>query len=287
VNAKAARVVVAAVAGALIGAAAAAIAYAVRPALVVEMLEDRAAPWPAIRGLYPADHEGRVTYSWSMGQVDVRLPELDRRLPWRMVVRVKAGRPEPLPTIESFVDGLRADVRLAPRDFEEFAVRIPSRPTRRGLTAFVVVTPTLPVGGEEPRQLGVMIDRIALERASSALPLVPIPTILAAAAVGALFGAAGAVLGLGIGLTAAVVVPTAGLAAVVATHGLGPFMPYTDRVVPLAAWSLGVVALALAAASALGRRAPDVVTRGAGSWRPRCCCSGRFPTISRSTGVRS
>jgi hypothetical protein len=263
VKATLARVIAAATVGWLAGAAASAVVYVIRPTLTVEMLEDRAPAWPAVRGVYPAGHEGNVTYAWSMGQFDLRLPNLDRRVPWRLVVRVKAGRPEPMPTIEVVVDGLRTAVYQSPPDFAEIVVPIPSRAGRRGLTAFMFVTPTLATGGSDPRQLGVMIDRVSLEPASSAWPLVPIPTLVSVGATGAIFCAAGALIGLSVGMVTAMVIPIVALASVVVAHGVGPFMPYASRVVPLAAWSLGVVAMAAVTTTLLGRRTPDQVTRAA------------------------
>ena len=263
---KLAVVVVTALGGGLIGATSAAVAYALRPALIVEMHEDRLPAWPAIRGVNPAEQGGGVSYAWSMGQVDVRLRGLDRRVPWHLAIRVKAGGPE-IPTIETVVDGLRVDVRQAPLDFEEIVVPVPSRPGRSGLTAFMVVTPVVTSavtpGGEAPRQLGVMIDRIAVVPTSPAWPLAPPTTLVSAAAVGALFGALCALLGLGFWLSAAVVVSIAGPAGVIATHGVAPFMPYASQTIPLAAWSLAVVALAGGVAAALSRTIPDRASRTA------------------------
>jgi hypothetical protein len=78
-----------------------------------------------------------------------------------------------------------------------------------------------------------------------------------------LFACFGAMLGLGIGLSAAVAVPTVGLAAAVATHGLAPFMPYASRPARLAAWSVGVVVLASMVPAAFRRAVPGPAARAA------------------------
>lgn len=248
------RAAAAAVLGALVGAAWVALFYAWHPAFTIEF--DRDFP-RNVSGIYGPERDGAtgLTFAWTSDDAVVRLPGLDRRVPWTLTVRARGGRPAPAanPVLVLAADGIILDSRQTAVDFQDVTVVIPPRPERRGLVLGLRSSDTLVPGPGDPRRLGVMLDRLTI--APSGVVLVPRPALDAAALSSAAMGAAIALLGVtpGSAIGAAVVLG-AGDAAVVA-RGFGPFTDYPSIVTRLAVWiALAVTALALLTQAR--RRAP-------------------------------
>ena len=100
-----------AVAAGLLGALAAvvwlALFYGLRPALTVDL---RASPPRLVSGIYPGERDpvSGGTFAWTGEQVTLRLPGLDRRVPWQVRLRVRGGRQAASdnPTLTFSADGL-------------------------------------------------------------------------------------------------------------------------------------------------------------------------------------
>src|SRR5262249_6360673 len=152
------RTIAAAVLAGLFGAAWAALFYAWRAAIVVEF--DRDLP-RNVSGVHPPerDRAADVTFAWTSSDALVRLPGLDRRVPWTFDVRVRGARPSPPdnPSLTIVVDGAIVEQMQTKPDFRTVQVTIPARPDRRGVLIDLKSSATFVPGPSDPRPLGVML----------------------------------------------------------------------------------------------------------------------------------
>jgi hypothetical protein len=239
------RAAAAAILGALVGAAWAAVLYAWHPAFTIEF--DRDVP-RNVSGIYGPERDpatGR-TFAWTGEDALVRLPGLDRRVQWTLSLRVRGGRTLPAanPAIAILADGVTLETRDTGVDFQDVTLAIPARPDRRGLILGLRSSATFVPGPGDPRSLGVMLDRLSI--APAGVVLVPRPALDGAALSSAAMGAAMALLGMTpASAIGAAVLLGAGDAAVV-TRGFGPFTDYPSVIVRLAVWiAVGVIGLSL------------------------------------------
>ena len=218
--------------------------YAVSPALRIEFAVD---PPRLVTGMYPGEHDAATgrTFAWSSGSVALRLPGLDRRIPWVLEARVRGGRENAAdnPTMVFFVDGIRVLDRQAEAEFVDLQFSIPARVDRpRGATVTLQVSNTFTPGPSDPRALGVMFDRIVVR--PEGLPVPPADAFNAAAKSGAALSAAVALLGVTPGsAVAAGVLIAAGQGAMLA-RGFAPYTAFPDLAVRLAVW-IGVALVAV------------------------------------------
>jgi hypothetical protein len=240
------RAIAAAVLAGLIGAVCAALFYAWHPAIVVEF--DRDLP-RTVSGVYPPERDGTsgLTFAWTSADAVIRLPGLDRRVPWTLDVRVRGARATPSdnPYLTVVVDGVNVEQIQTTPDFSDLRLRIPARPDRRGLLIGLKSSDTFVPGPSDPRPLGVMLDRFVL--APEGIVLVPYPALVATSLSSAVMGAAIALVGVTAGSAiGGAVLLSAGIAAVTA-RGSAPFGAYPTTVLRLSEW----IALSLAALSLL------------------------------------
>jgi hypothetical protein len=230
--------------GALAGAAAMILFSGLDPRFTLEMTQDRPG---LLRGFYPGERDGNLTFAWTGQLAEMPLAGLDRNVPWRAVIRVRGGRRDPrtLPTLTVLVDDVAIARRQTTNEFENLEAEIPARTGHvRGLTLALAVSNTFVPGPGDRRALGVQIDRISVEpRTLGAFP--PRRTVAAAALGSAVFGAI-------FGLLAATATTAVGAATLVAIGqatvlriGLGPFAPWLTLVEVLAA-SIGISLLLIA-----------------------------------------
>jgi hypothetical protein len=243
------RAIAAAVLAGLIGAVGAALFYAWRPAIVVEF--DRDLP-RTVSGVYPPerDRTSGLTFAWTSADAVIRLPGLDRRVPWTLDVRVRGARAAPPdnPYLTVVIDGVNVEQIQTTPDFSDLRLRIPPRPDRRGVLIDLKSSDTFVPGPSDPRPLGVMLDRFVL--APEGIVLVPYPALVATSLSSAVMGAAIALVGVTAGSAiAGAVLLSVGIAAVTA-RGSAPFGAYPATVLRLSEWT----ALSLAALSLLVER---------------------------------
>jgi len=248
------RAAAAAMLGALVGAAWAALFYAWHPAFTIDF--DRDLP-RAVSGIHgpERDEATGLTFAWTSDSAVVRLPGLDRHLEWIATLRVRGGRAAPArnPALVVLADGVAIATHETSADFTDVTVVIPPRPERRGLLLGFQSSETFVPGASDPRRLGVMIDRLSI--APAGVVLVPRPALGAAAISSAAMGAAIALLGVTPGSAiGASVLLSAGDAAVI-VRGFGPFTDYPSIAIRLAVW-LALAVAALSFVSAWVRRAP-------------------------------
>jgi hypothetical protein len=231
-----------AVLAAVAGAVAAVVLYAWHPAINVEFDRDLS---KNVEGFYPSerDQASGLTFAWTGPDALIRLPGLDRRLPWMLTLRVRSLRPNPAthPDVTLLADGVDVATAHTGTEFKEITATIPALSNRRGLTLGLHSSNTFVPGKADPRTLGIMVDRVAL--APSGPVLLPTQAIGAAALSSAAMGAALAVLGMTAGSAiGGAVLLSAGDAAVVA-HGFGPFSGYPATVAAVGCWIALVLAL--------------------------------------------
>jgi hypothetical protein len=239
--------------GGLLGAAGVALFYAWHPAIAIEF--DRDLP-RNITGVYPPERDRAtgLTFAWTGPDAVLRLPGLDRRVPWILELRVRGARAEPAdnPDLSILVDGATLTAEHTTPDFADLRVVIPARPERRGLVVDLHSSKTLVPGHGDPRPLGLMLDRLVLS--PDGVVLIPHPALMAtsvsSAAMGAAFGLLGVTAGSAIG---GAVLLGAGIGAVMA-RGFGPFSDYPSTVIRLGCWiAFALAALALAVEHWRGR----------------------------------
>lgn len=240
------RALAAAVLAAPLGAAFTALFYAWHPALGIEFDRD---PPRLVSGMYSAERDERaaLTFAWSGPDVALRIPGLDRRLDWRLELRVRGARPVVAdnPDISIFADGLPLLTHHTALAFEDLRVTIPAHPEqRRGVVITMRSSATFVPGPSDRRALGVMLDRIVLTPSG---PVLPPPAALggaalAAACMGAAIAALGVTAGSAVGGAALV---GAGAAALIA-RGFGPFTTFPFLAARLgAAIALAVIAMCI------------------------------------------
>ena len=238
-------VAVVATLGALVGAGCLAIAFSASPTVVLPF--DRQVPG-VLTGFYGLERSGDLTFAWTGPKATMSLPGLDRRTPWRCVIRLRGGRAPGLaqPAVSIDVDGRPATTATATNLFEDRAIDVSPRPGQDGLSLTITSAPTFVPGPGDRRELGVQVDHIACSP-TGGVAMPPRRGLAVAATAAACFGVAFVVLGapLWLSLLAALGVSCAQALAMVT--GLALHTGYLDRV-PWLASLAAVAAVALAGA---------------------------------------
>ena len=238
------RAIAAGVLAALFGAAAVSLFYAWHSALTIEF--DRDLP-RNVTGFYPPerDNASGLTFAWTAGDAALRLPGLDRHVPWTLDLRIRGGHAADVnPEVTILADGLPLIARRSSPDFDAVRVVIPARPERRGLVVGLHTSATFVPGPADPRPLGVMVDRLSLT--PDGVVLVPRPALAAAAISAAAMGAAIALLGVTAGSAIGGSILLGAGAASILARGFGPFTDYPGTAIRLGVWIavvLGVAAI--------------------------------------------
>jgi len=240
------RAIAAAALAGLFGAVWVALFYAWHGAIVVEF--DRDLP-RNVSGIHPPerDRAADLTFAWTSSDALIRLPGLDRRVPWTLDLRVRGARPSlpDNPYLTIVVDGTNVERIQTTPEFGDVRVTIPARPDRRGVLIDLKSSETFVPGPSDPRALGVMLDRFVLS--PQGIVLVPDAALEATSLSSAAMGAAIALVGVTAGsAVGGAVLLSAGIAAVTA-RGFAPFGTYPSIILRLSFW----IAFALAALSLL------------------------------------
>lgn len=241
------RALTATLVGGLLGAAGLAAAYS-RAGDIEFTMADRAPR--VLWGFHGPEQAGDLTFAWTTAQAGMTLLRLDRAVAWQCTVRLRGARgPEiTLPTVALSVDGLTSQTVSTTNEFTELTIPVAPRPERDGVVLALTASPVFVPGGGDQRELGVQVDHIACRPDGRAWP--PRPSLVAAAAVSALFAATFVLLG------APLLLASAGAAAVGLAQtaplvsGAAVFTAYSERLVPFAA---GGAVAALGLALLLGR----------------------------------
>jgi hypothetical protein len=244
------RSVATAVLAGLVGAACVALFYAWHPAIAIDF--QRELP-TNLSGVYPAERDpaSRLAFAWTAGAAILRLPGLDRRVAWRLDLRIRGARQLPAdnPDVTVLADGAPLETFHSTTDFSDVHIIVPARPARRGLVLGLTSSKTFVPGPSDPRPLGVMLNTFVL--APEGIVLVPRPALAAASLSAAAMGAAIALLGVTAGSAiGGGLLVSAGTAAI-AARGFGPFTEYPTILLRVGVW----IAIALAGFSLASQRA--------------------------------
>jgi hypothetical protein len=254
-----ARAIAAACIGAGCGAASIGTFYAARPQLETEFASD---PPRLIRGLYPGERDPAtgLTFAWTAGELTLRIPELDRRVDWELTLRIRGARTvaRENPVVTLAVDGVLLETRQSATDFEDMTFRVPAaRPVRTPTVISLLVAPTFVPGPADPRQLGVMLDRLKLQPAGVVRP--PLRALTGAAVAIAALAAAMALLGFTLLSVSGAAVALAAGAGLIVVRGFGPYTDYPVDAARAACW-IALASVLAAKAAERWQREPLTVT---------------------------
>ena len=214
-----------ALAGALLFCAVALCIYPLQSSIELDFAADP--PARLVPGLYPIEHTSQgQTFAWTRGMFGLVLPDLDRRHPWTLTLRIATSRPDgSIPTITAAVDGVSRPIKSPPAaGYADERVTIDARPDgRRGVSLAITIAPTFVPSADDQRALGAQLDWIRLEP-SGRWPVSPLPWS-GPIALGAIVGAIVGLLALPWRASAAMLMVGALAAGTVITRGLGPFVP--------------------------------------------------------------
>ncbi len=233
--------------GALTGIAAAAIAFARNPALVIEF----GGELPAVgRGFYPAEREGDVAFAWTSSRADLSLKGFDRTAEWTCALRFRGARPDVRlqPLVQVAADGVMLAHATGTNDYRALDFTVPTKP-KSGLLLTIASAPTMVPGAADRRELGVQVESLDC-RPAGWVARPPGHLLSAAALSAATFAAALGALSVAGWSAVAGTLLVAAVQAVPLTSGLAPYSTYSSTVPWVAFW----ISLASAAGVALTTR---------------------------------
>jgi len=226
------------VAGSLLGALCAVLAYASSPAITFDM--SRYLP-DLLPGFYePEVAEGRL-FAWTAEEGRVELRGLDRRIEWTCAIQMSGGmRPANVPVpseVTVAADGVVLARAVPQAGYSDMSVRVPARPQDRGLVLSIRPAEWFMPGPQDRRHLGLVVSRIACEPASGRWPLPP-AAVIGSAAIGAgVMAGVAAVLGAGLAGTLVVALAVAGLQSMPITMMFAPYGEYALRTRQMVVWA--------------------------------------------------
>jgi hypothetical protein len=253
VSSRIAATLIAAVVGGVVASVALIAAYGLTSGLRIEM--DRDLP-STVRGFFPIERGAGKTFAWSRRTAEASWPGLDRRGPWTCTIDMLGSRPPtaPLPTVRFSADGVEVYAWTSRGGDEQARFEIPAKPEGSGLVLALSVSEMFRPA-DDPRDLGIAVDRIACDPAAGRMAIVPSGALWRAAAAGALFGAAFGLLGLSTLLATAGALLVGAAQAAPLAIGMAPFVAPESLHLAIAlglALTLGAFALL----KGLARRAP-------------------------------
>lgn len=233
---------VGAVFGAIAGAVCLVLLYTLAPGITLDMTHG---PTRLLEGFYAGERAGDLTFAWTRARGDVTLPGLDRSVPWKATVRLRAARPpgQHFPDVTLLVDGVPFTTIRGSNEFAEITATIPARQGRtRGLVVSIASSNVFQPGPQDKRELGLQVDQVRVAPAEGWV-VPPNQGIVVAAVASAVFGAAFGILG----ATAGSVIGAAALLALAQAaamrFGLGLFSPWMDGLPWMAFGIAGVMLL--------------------------------------------
>jgi hypothetical protein len=249
--------VLAAVTGSVLAAAAMLVAYAARPGLTLDM--DKALPRKFASGFYDGERAGDTTFAWTSQRADIKLAELSRGRPWRCVIRFRGGRSDPAtqPFVDLAADGIVATRVKATNDFQDATIVLPPR-SSSGAVVTITSSVTLVPGPADPRPLGVQVDRITCH--PDGMAWAPRASIRDAALTGAIFGAVFMLSGLTLGISLTGVLVLSVLQALALSAGPAPYVGFSGTMVWFA---IGIGLATIVGLAILDRLRPVTVQRSA------------------------
>jgi len=213
---------VAGVAGAIVGAIAIVVVYQRSPAIRLDM--ERILPG-TVTGMYPPEREGKRTFAWTGGSVELGFDHVDRRIAWLCRAEAINWRPASAGAadLRAESDGRILLSRVVTGAGEILAFTVPPAPGRSSLRFSMVVSPTFRPGPQDRRDLGLAFDWIACEPVPGLRPWPSVPIIAQGAAAAAVAGVAIGLVGLPAAVAIVASILVAGAQAVALATGGAPY----------------------------------------------------------------
>jgi len=256
------RAIVAAMAGALAGAAGFSVAYVSRAGFIAT-LDNTPAPAVA-RGLHPTEFEADgLSFAWTEGRVTFVLDGLDRSRPWTLALRAKAGRGPglPLPAATIGVDGTPLATAPIGPQWQDVRLVVPTEARTRPTRITIDVAPTFVPGAADSRTLGMILDEVRL--VPDGLPWPPRRAVTAVATAGAIVAATIVLVGVPVPWAIGLVVGFAVAQGLALSTGAAPYARLYLAAVPRLAGGAGILALIVAGIAAIVHRRPLSATAAA------------------------
>jgi hypothetical protein len=247
-----------AVIGAFMGAIAAAFAFAMHPAMTLEL--DRDLP-EVTTGFYPVERANDEAFAWTSARADVSLPGFDRGAGWSCSVEFRGARPPglPQPALQVASDGDVVSRGLGTNQYQALRFEVPAR-SQGGLRLTFVTTPAFVPSSSDRRELGVQVRGLGC--VPEARVAAPPAGMLAASAISmAIFAAMLAALATTEITAAVTAVAVATALAFALSTGMAPYSRYVTTVPWVAAWIAVAVVAGSAVAARLRRRPLDTAPR--------------------------
>lgn len=155
--------------------------------------------WFETSGFYPPEFEtgSQRHFAWTRGDAVIRVPRLDRRSSSTISFVAHAGRPTlPLPELVVTVDGSERERMLLKNERVRVRVPIPAAP-HDSVVIGLHLTNTFVPGPDDRRELGMVVEQIAIEAGPEGRMPVPARTRRSVALAGFLYGLAVVLCGAG------------------------------------------------------------------------------------------
>ena len=257
------RVIVAAIVGALAGAAGFSVPYVARPGFVATLDHT---PAPAVaRGLHPTEFEagGSLSFAWTEGRVTLIFEGLDRSRPWTLSLRAKAGRGPGLPPPTAIVGVNGTALATAPigPQWQDVRVVLPTEARKRPTRITIDVAPTFVPGPADSRTLGMILDEVRL--VPDGMPSPPGRAVAAAVTAGAIVAAVIVLVGVPVPWAVGLIAGFAVAQGLALSIGAAPYARLYLAAVPRIAGGAAILALVVAGAAAVVQRKPLSATAAA------------------------
>jgi len=248
-----ARVVIAIAAGALAGTLVLAAAGHLRGPILLDMTAEL--PQRVASGFYPPERVGDLTFAWTSGRAELVLADLGRDRSWTCTARLRSARKvPPIPHLDVLVDGLPVISRDAPNNFEDLQFDLTRRSSRADTVITFAVAPTLVPGPQDPRPLGVQVDRIFCAPSDGGAVPSPCTARLSSAIVPAVFAGTAVLAGVPLGGALTIAIAAAAGQTVPLDSGIAAFTPFVGTMTTAGAVIAVATLLLLLAAGAMRRR---------------------------------
>jgi len=138
----------------------------------------RTRAWFTVDGLFRGefDQERAQHFSWTTDHVTIRMPRLDRSAAHRLTLRVRSGRSpaQPVPVVSTIVDGEAGARDAIPAERQDLVIELPAVASGApGAVVALDVSNLFQPGPQDTRQLGIVVEAIAVEPVSRGFRVSP------------------------------------------------------------------------------------------------------------------
>ena len=210
-----------------------ALPYLFWPGLRIDFDQDSPFRLRFARGFYPSERTAdNVSFAWTAGRAVLTLRNLPRATAWRFEAKLSVPRPEPgTSEVTLLVDRVEtARWLLARGTSHDLKAPVPAASSERGVQIELRVADVFIPGRDDPRELGLMVDRIAIvpESRLRSLPLAAIARL--SASIGLLTAVTALIAGLP--LAGAVGIATGLAVSALAFHDSALYLDFDQTVFP-------------------------------------------------------